>query len=76
MDCLLFFLLPPKMPKGLPIATEPVSITVPGGGVLVTTIDPLTGKHHVECDVCKKRIKLTKSAHPHGLLEHQKHCSI
>ena len=47
-DGLSFFLpSPPKMPEGLPISIKPVSITVPGGGVLVTTVDPLTGKHHV-----------------------------
>jgi hypothetical protein len=46
------------MPKGLPTVTEPVSIPVPGGEVLVTTIDPLTKKHHVVCDICKKGVRL------------------
>lgn len=36
------------MPKGLPISIESVSITVPGGGVLV---DPLTGKHHCRTEI-------------------------
>ena len=64
------------MPKGLPAATEPVSIVVAEGIVLKTTIDPLTKIHQVICDVCNKKIRLTKSAHPHGLFEHRKFCII
>ena len=64
------------MPKGLPAATEPVSIVVAEGIVLKTTIDPLTKKHQVICDVCNKKVRLTKSAHPHGLFEHRKFCII
>jgi hypothetical protein len=64
------------MPKGLPTCTEPVSIVVAEGTVLVITIDPLTKRHLVECDICKKGIRLTKSAHPHRILEHWKYCML
>ena len=64
------------MPKGLPAATEPVSIVVAEGIVLKTTIDPLTKKHQVQCDICNKKVRLTKSAHPHWLFEHRKYCII
>jgi hypothetical protein len=70
------------MPKGLPAAsaTEPFSIVVAEARGIVlrveTTIDPLTKKHQVKCDFCNKKVRLTKSAHPHGLFEDQKFCII
>lgn len=64
------------MPKAHPAVTEPVSILIAEGIVLKTTIDPLTKKHQVQCDICQKKVRLTKSAHPHGLFEHRKFCII
>lgn len=71
-----FFLPPLSMPKGAPVITVPTSIQVAQGVVLWTTIDPLSKKHYVVCDICKKLIKLTKSAHPHAIFEHRKFCVI
>ena len=64
------------MPKARPAVTEPISIVVAEGVVLKTTIDPLTKRHQVQCDICKKKIRLTSSAHPHWLFEHRKYCII
>ena len=62
------------MTQTLPSVTEPTKITLPGGVILQTTIDPQTQRHLVECDICGTTVKLTTTAHPHGISEHRRHC--
>jgi hypothetical protein len=64
------------MTKAAPTLTEPTTIAVAQGVVLKTTIDPHTKRHLLVCDICKKTIRLTKSANPNAFFEHRKFCAI
>ena len=64
------------MTKAAPTLTEPTTIAVAQGVVLETTIDPVTKRHLLTCDICKKTIRLTKSANPNAFFEHRKFCAI
>ena len=50
---------------------QPATVTVAEGVVLETTIDPLTKRHLLTCDICKRIIQLTKSANPNEFFEHR-----
>ena len=63
-----------------PPAPRPsVTIHIPGGGTMQST--PPTGEnslHTVDCDLCGKRISLTKNGHPARYYDHRggKGCKI
>ncbi|KAF8909352.1 hypothetical protein CPB84DRAFT_1765916 [Gymnopilus junonius] len=63
-----------EMTKPLPAVTEPVSVSVAPGVVLLTTIDKLTQKHLIECDLYLKVIRLPKTGHPDAFYWHREHC--
>jgi hypothetical protein len=60
------------MIKAAPALTEPTTIRVAPGVVLETTIDLPTKRHLLSYDICKKTIRVTKSANPNSFFEHRK----
>ena len=57
-----------------PPVTHPVEIDLGAGVSLMTTIDPETGVHWVQCDFCRDKIKLTTKGNAHNLLRHRAAC--
>ena len=58
--------LPPilteKMPKPRPAAEDPIEIQLPGAPRITTTINNITGKHSIQCNLCSTDISLTTTA--------------
>jgi len=69
--------LPPiltaKMPKPWPAAEDPKEIQLHGAPQITTTINNLTGKHSIQCNLCSTNNLLTTTANPQNFVLH---CSI
>lgn len=59
------------MTKSIQPVTAPVEIRVPGAPSIMTTIDIQTGKHIIECDLCRSSITLTIGANPKAFFDHR-----
>lgn len=51
--------------------SAPHTISIPGGPTLETEWDERKRRHMVSCDLCGKKITLTKHGHNHSLFEHR-----
>lgn len=52
-------------------ATEPVTIDIPGGPSLTTSINLSNGFHEVICDLCGLRVTLTVNANSQRFFTHR-----
>ena len=59
---------PPKPP-----VQNPVDIPFENGIILTTTINPLTRRHSIQCDLCKATIDLGISASGSNIRNHRDH---
>lgn len=63
----------PSQKKRGPI-THPVKIDLGAGASLMTTIDPKTGLHWVQCEICRDNVKLTTKGNSHNYFLHRAAC--
>ena len=59
---------PPKPP-----VQNPVDIPFENGIILTTTINPLTHRHSIQCDLCEVTIDLGVSASGSNIRKHRNH---
>jgi hypothetical protein len=62
-----------NMPPPKPPVENPIDIPFENGIILTTTINPLTHRHSIQCDLCEATIDLGISASGSNIRKHRNH---